>query len=192
MACSTWPKLRRKIDRLRRLIDAPALVSRTGFTVELRGRGCITIEPGDLDEVEDVKHDLENLYIWLWNAKDHLINMLIKTGTPKAIATRMVEGFVNENLALMIAADVANTAKHASLAGSRSGHYARIGKYATKAPVPMLRQKKKDLLRRIRQESEAYITVEDDKGNEIGDAAKIAWDAANAWERFASQHSLLE
>ena len=190
MAALTWRQLHRRVERLRVLTAAPELVSRTGFAIEMAGPGCTTIKPGNLDTVEDLKHDLENLYIWLWSIKDYLINMLVAKGVGPAIAKRMVEDYVGINPGLKLVADVANSAKHASLDRSRSGQFASIGSYVTTAPILMPWQNNDEAQRRLRNESDAYISIENDKGENIGDAAKIALDAIQTWERFVAKHRL--
>ncbi len=162
---------------------------RIGFKVLYGGPGMTTVRPGNLDRVEDVKHDLETLYMWLWSMKDYLVNALQeRMGT--ASAKRMVESFVDRTPDLQITSDVANTAKHVTLRRSRTGRYARIGHYRTVSPVVWPEEGDSSARRRVRDVSRAYIAVEDQNGNDMGDAVEIACRAGKAWEEFAAQHGI--
>lgn len=187
---SDWNKIRRQTKRFADAISAPRFDARTGFKVESHGRGHAVMNLGDFDEVEAIKDDLENLYIWIWNAKDYLTNVLAKKTSSPEIASRMVNDYVNQNCALRIAADVANTAKHAELRNSRSDRFAQIGHFTTSTPVFQGWEDAKTRARRIKESGNAFIAIEDRDGEKLGDAVKIALEALDAWERFAAKHGL--
>jgi len=183
-------KLIRQIDRFTKLTDMEAVNTRTGFKVVMRGKGQVTMSFNGFEEVAKIKDDLENLYIWLWNVKDHMIERLASQIGAHPVAKKMVDAFVNETRDLKIVADVANTAKHGKLKRTRSGRFARIGHFVTATPIPLGREDIKIEKRHVRDDSRAFISVEDQDGKEIGDAAEIASRALSAWESFVSRHNL--
>lgn len=190
MSRSTWTKLRRQVNSFASRLGAPKFIARTGFRVTLNANGGTTLHPGNFEAVEEIKDDLENLYIWLWNAKDYLIKQLASQGRMPKQASREVEQYVNRCSALQLVADVANTAKHAELRSSRTKRFARIGGYVTSAPILLGTESRRTAERRVKEASKAWIAIEDSDGNRLGDAAEIALQAIQDWQKFAEQHGL--
>lgn len=190
MSRSTWTKLRRQIKSFAYRTDAPEFVARTGFRVKINASGGITLRLGSFEAVEEVKDDLENLYIWLWNAKGYLIKHLTDQGRTRKQASRTVEQYVNQCSALLLVADVANTAKHAKLRSSRTQTFARIGGYITSAPILFGTESRRMAKRRVKEASKAWVALEDSDGNELGDAAEVALQAIQDWQKLAQQHGL--
>ncbi len=189
MSRSTWTKLRRQVTRFASMIDAPKFIAHTGFHVTLNTSGT-TLHPGNFEAIEEIKDDLENLYIWLWNAKDYLVKNLTDQGRTSKRASNKVEQYVNQCPALQLVADVANTAKHAELRSSRTKRFARIGGYVTSMPILLGMESRRTAERRVKEESKAWIAIEDGDGNQLGDAAEIALQAIEDWQKFAEQHGL--
>ena len=183
-------KLIRQIDRFTKLTNMEAVTTRTGFKVVTGDKGQVSMSFCGFQEVEKVKDDFNNLYMWLWNCKDYLIERVAAGSRAPGCTKRTVEEFAKTDPDLMIVADVANTVKHCKLKNTRTGRYARIGGFVTSMPILLGTEDSKAVKRRVREDSKAYIAVEARDGEQLGDAAEIASRAMSAWERFVRKHGL--
>lgn len=165
---------------------------RSGFQAELMPSLATRMTIGRFDAIEDVKDELSNLYLWLWNAKDHLALRLHESGTvqTRKAAGRMVDDYVNQHRALRLVADVANTEKHAELSKSRSGSFAAIGGYTTVMPLFLDPYSLKSTDTEVKRRSRSYVRLVDGDGNTLGDAVEVASRALALWQAFVDKHRI--
>lgn len=67
--------LLRQVKRNLEQVDGKKLEARTGFDARAERIGSVTICPGDFQHIEDVQHDLKQLFIDLWSVKDYLVEL---------------------------------------------------------------------------------------------------------------------
>jgi len=129
-----------------------------------------------------------NLIIWIWNAKDHLIQRANTRGQD----SRLVEDAVNADSALPVCADLANRLKHGQLRWSRSGRYPSFGVMSFtghQASIGSLTFRAFEVEVQIADPSlvEFSLPVIGQDGAEIGDAFELAGRAVSALEAIKAR-----
>jgi hypothetical protein len=192
MSDKGWAKIRRQVKRFSDALAPGGVDRRSAFQAELTPSLATRVTIGRFDAIEDLKDELGSLYLWLWNAKDHLAFRLHETGKvqTRQAAGRMVDDYVNQHRALRLVADVANTEKHAELSRSRSGSFARIGGYTTVMPVFIEPYSLKGTEAEVKRRSRSYVRLVDANGETIGDAVAVASEALALWQAFVDKHHI--
>lgn len=71
---------------------------------------------------EEIEDNIAHLFLWIWNAKDHLKILAREYG----VDPQIVEKTVNDNEHLSLCGDIANRLKHGELSKSRSGAFPKL------------------------------------------------------------------
>jgi hypothetical protein len=132
---------------------------------------------------EQLEDELLNLFIWIWSMKDYLKELCRN----RSVDPQEIERIANSEDALMIAADIANRAKHGELRNSRSGDFARlenVGYAIDQSAVESIafRPREVEVTVAIPDDAELRGTVEFDFGKPGRDAFEVADQAIIAWE----------
>ncbi|WP_442510776.1 hypothetical protein SH528x_002419 [Novipirellula sp. SH528] len=135
---------------------------------------------------EQLEDELLNLFIWIWSMKDYLKELCRN----RSVDPQGIERIVNTVDALMIAADIANRAKHGELRNSRTGDFARlenVGYTIDRSAVESIafRPREVELTVAIPDDAELRGSVEFDSGKTGRDAFEVAEEAIIAWETRA-------
>lgn len=142
-------------------------------------------------EPELIADDLSSAFVWLWSLKDYLKEYERARGRDP----KWVEALINEDVALPICGDIANSAKHARLKISRSKRYARLGKPSYHIPgeaLGTLTFKTLEVGVNVAQPElvEVRVPVLDDTGQVLGDATEYLQAGLAAFERAMIDHRI--
>ena len=133
--------------------------------------------------IEELEDDIFNMFIWLWNLKDYLKELLKNKGKdPNSIETK-----VNSDQRLAICADIANSLKHGKLRKSRSGLFPILGKLSYSVPHQSLgkltfRENEVEFDFKETNSIEVKLPVSDQSGNNIGDVFELISHSTSEWE----------
>lgn len=138
---------------------------------------------------EEVEDDIETMFIWLWNLKDHVK----KFSESKGKSGNWVESEINTNPYLAICGDIANSLKHGGLdRKSRSGKSPKLGQLEYQFPQECIDRicfeafgavliVKKPKLVKLK------MPILSGENKYLGDAFKYLDYAINAWEKIIDQ-----
>jgi hypothetical protein len=135
---------------------------------------------------EQLNDELLTLFVWLWSMKDYLK----QSCKAKGIDPQRIEDIANNNVALQLVSDIANSAKHGELEKSRSGKSARLTDVGFELPqtaISSLCFEADTVTVNVHAPSEARFKarIAGKSGEDIGDAFEILQLAMLAWETQA-------
>jgi hypothetical protein len=135
---------------------------------------------------EQLNDELLTLFVWLWSTKDYLKQSCKVNG----VDPQRIEDIANNNVALQLVSDIANSAKHGELIKSRSRKYARLTGVGFEIPqtaISSLCFGADTVTVNVHAPLEAKFKarIESKSGEDIGDAFEILQLGMLAWETQA-------
>lgn len=180
-----FKQLRSRVQRAYATVHAKACIGFVKQQIAQDG-SCCPIEVRGVKSPEQLEDELLNLYIWIWSMKDYLKELCRREG----VNPQRIEDLVNTESSLMIAADIANRAKHGELRQSRTGDFAKLEGVQVSLPQGALesicfRDSTIQIDVAIPDDAELTATIAFDSGAPSQNAFVVAQHAISAWETRA-------